>query len=858
MNNISSKFQLPPKKGIYDNIGEIIKLAREWICIIIILFALNAFSLNLGYISPIFSRLLGLLSLLGLLIFYSPVYSNISKNKDPILGIILILFSLVLPFLSLKPEYWVICLPIFIYGFDLLLKSKGVHENILPALSLCSLIYAIFYICYINIPSLWLGIKSLSESFSNIIGRVVGVQLIIGPSINGTFILFTFILCTFAFIILSDKRKRLKIFILAIVGLILIDAIFIAAHAKILATGEMAMDDLYIAFLMFAIAFIFVIQAFKIKPVSAGSMAFRKIDGAAVIIIFFALILVSIFPYIGDGSVGKVVIYERNCEMGFDLPQFPQGNESFQPYSSFSVRGMGLYLEKIGYKVEDLNRTNPQTLKDALKDADVLMLINLNKSFSSDDLESIWDFIKKGGNLIAFGDHTSMFSSDEDFKSGKDYLNEVLSPTGIRINQDTADYVSNHWTYANTFLPHYVSKDLGFEITTSSVGASLNLSRNARPVIIGRYSFSDKPNATVPGHLGDRTYDSNEKIGDLVVVASDTYGKGNVLVFGDTSYIFSSEVPFRYKLVRDSIVWLMSHESESLVFLPWISLIILGILAIGYLFHGQSKDNMTLLNAIIAIAIALSLVISGSINNSLIQVQESREKDIAWIDHSHLNQFNLNNYEDDSIDGLITNMYRNNYMPLVLEEKDDFSEILNGGMLVIIAPNGRYTPEEVAILDKFVKNGGLLVITAGYGSKGPLDPLLKSFNLSIGSVPLGSAPWIVETHNAGESGSVTPENLKKYWHKPKFMEAYPVMATGKYDPITWLNYRGVTYNLTIAKKIGDGAVVLIGDSRFLLNENLEYASDLPGKENLEQYQLQWLGNIELLREIVSKYKGVRI
>ncbi len=852
------KFQLLPKNGINAKADEFTKLARDWICVILILFALNAFSLNLGYISPVFSRLLGILSLLGVLIFYSPAYLNIPRNKEPVLGIILILFSLTLPFLSSQIEYWLICLPIFICGFDLLLKSVKVHENTLPALSLCSTIYTIFYICYINIPALWLGIKSLSEGFSGVIGRIVGTQLSIGPTISGAFILLTFILCIIAFFILSEKQGQWKTFIFSIVGLILVYAVFVAAHALILTTGDAAMDDLYIAFLMFSIAFIFVVRAFKIKSMPIGNLAFRKIDGAAVIAIFFSLILISIFPYIGDGSAGKVVIYERNCEMGFDLPHFPQGNESFKTYSSFSVRGMGLYLEKMGYKVEDLNSTNPHTLKDALKDANVLMLINLNKSFSSDDLDSIWNFIKNGGNLIAFSDHTSMFASDEDFKRGKDYLNEVLSPTGIRVNPDTADYVVNHWTYANTFLPHYVAKDLGFEITTSSVGASLSLSGNARPVIIGRYSFSDRANATVPGHLGNRTYDLGEKIGDLVVVASDTYGKGNVLVFGDTSYIFSSEVPLRYKLVLDSIVWLMSHESESLAFLPWIGLIILGLLAMGYLFRSQPNKNMALFCAIIAVAIALSLVVSGSINNSLIQVPEKGGKDTAWIDYSHLNQFNLNNYEDDSVDGLITNLYRNNYMPLVLENRGDFSEILNGDVLVIIAPNEAYTPEEVTILDKFVRNGGLLIITAGYSSKDPLDPVLKSFNISIGSIPLGSAPWIVETHNAGEAGTVTPENLAKYWHKPKYMEAYPVLATGKYEPITWLNYRGVTYNLTIAKKFGNGTIVLIGDSRFLLNENLEYASDLPGKENLEQYQLQWLGNIELLRQIISKYEGVRL
>jgi hypothetical protein len=115
----------------------------------------------------------------------------------------------------------------------------------------------------------------------------------------------------------------------------------------------------------------------------------------------------------------------------------------------------------------------------------------------------------------------------------------------------------------------------------------------------------------------------------------------------------------------------------------------------------------------------------------------------------------------------------------------------------------------------------------------------------------------VETHATGGPGVVKPEDLERYWHQPKFMEAYPVLAAGECKPIAWLNYGGVGYNLAVSKRFGKGEVVLVGDSRFLLNENLEYASDLPGKEDWEQYQLQWLGNIELLRKIISDYQEAK-
>ena len=830
---------------------------RRWICVILILLALNAFSLNLGYSSPTFGRLIGFLSLIIVIILYSPAYKNISRNRTSISGIALILLSLFLLFLPLKTEYWLISLPIFICGFDLLLKSANASENVLPALSLGSLIYAVLYIFYIYTPVFWMGIDWLSESLSVLLGLLLGVPLSLGPTISGFFIFLTFFCNTISFFILSEREKRTcKAFLVSAVALLIAYAIYISVHSIGWMTSDRAMGNLYIAFIMFTIPFIVFGGNFKIKPMPVGHFVPGKVDLAAFLFIFLAVISISTFPYLSDGSLGKLVIYERDCEMNFDLPRFPEGDESFGPYSGFSVGAFGLYIANIGYKVEYLNYTNPQTLGEALEDADVLMIINLNKSLSSGDLESIWNFTRNGGNLLVFGDHTSMFVSDEDFKSGKDYLNEILLPTGIRVNPDTADNIQGHWIYATTYLPHFVTKDLGIEITTSSVGASLDLRGTARPVIIGRYSFSDKADPNTPGHLGNRSYERGEKLGDLILAASDTYGKGNILVFGDTSYIFNSEMPFRYKLARDSMAWLMSHEYQPMAFIQWISFAILGLIAAYYLFSKQSTGGNISRQATVSVIIALSLLVSGALSDSLIQTPE-QERDIAWIDHSHLNQFNLNNYEADSIDGLATNLIRNGYMPLVLDEKKDFSEILKGNILASIAPNERYSPQEAAMLKDFVEEGGLLIMTAGHESKGPLDSVLKSFNIDIGNVPLGSPPWIVETHATGGPGVVTPDDLERYWHQTKFMDAYPVLAAEEFKPIAWLNYGGVGYNLAISKKFGNGEVVLVGDSRFLLNENLEYASDLPGKEDWEQYQLQWLGNIELLRKIISEYQEAK-
>ena len=48
-------------------------------------------------------------------------------------------------------------------------------------------------------------------------------------------------------------------------------------------------------------------------------------------------------------------------------------------------------------------------------------------------------------------------------------------------------------------------------------------------------------------------------------------------------------------------------------------------------------------------------------------------------------------------------------------------------------------------------------------------------------------------------------------------------------------------------------VVLIGDSRFLLDENLEYSLD-PARLGKPLFAALWIGNIELLKDIITDYE----
>ncbi|MDD4446923.1 MAG: hypothetical protein PHN61_04515, partial [Methanothrix sp.] len=201
---------------------------KRWVSIILIMLSLNLFSLNMGYASPIFLRVYGLVCLLVLLMIFIDSYKKIHIRSISAAGASLILLS----FLALvsidKPEFWILSLIIFICGFDLLLRSAGEDEPYISALALGSLFYSILYIYNINDPSFGRFFTSLSLTASAFFGRLEGIPLALGPTTSGTFIFLTFLCCAVSFFILSEKRSShpIKALIAVMMGFAVLYAVY--------------------------------------------------------------------------------------------------------------------------------------------------------------------------------------------------------------------------------------------------------------------------------------------------------------------------------------------------------------------------------------------------------------------------------------------------------------------------------------------------------------------------------------------------------------------------------------------------------------------------------------------------------
>jgi len=153
--------------------------------------------------------------------------------------------------------------------------------------------------------------------------------------------------------------------------------------------------------------------------------------------------------------------------------------------------------------------------------------------------------------LLVLGDHTDVFGLMQGF-------NTLLDAFGIQFRFDSAYHVRETWRGSQVAAPDAVAWGWDAENPSVAVGASLELSGPARPLLTGRYGFSDAGvrENYVGSFLGNYSYDRGEKLGDVVLVATATRGRGRVVAWGDTS-AFQGGLSSSYaKVIGPMLAWL--------------------------------------------------------------------------------------------------------------------------------------------------------------------------------------------------------------------------------------------------------------------------------------------------------------
>jgi len=359
-----------------------------------------------------------------------------------------------------------------------------------------------------------------------------------------------------------------------------------------------------------------------------------------------------------------------------------------------------------------------------------------------------------------------------------------------------------------------------------SVGASLDVNKNSFPVILGRYGLSDigNRNNSEQSYLGDYQYNPSEQIGDIILCAGTYYGDGKVLVYGDTSSYQNSAISSTLPMIHSVFSWLGSSRTSNIELIQ--TTVSLVLLLIGVIFLVILRKN-TIHFVFFPVVLCIALVISA-VANPMILSKDEIQGNIVYIDTSHIERFNLEPYDDDSLTGLSLSLIRNDYLPIMCT---DFSKgkISKSKILIFNAPTKMFSTDEVEFIKQYMNGGGLVILSTGYEDKDASMPLLNEFDLDIYDIPLGPIPYVEDD----------PEEYQK---EPRFVDSWPIIIGDESVTETFygIEIEGETYVLMTFTQYGDGGFLFISDSQYLLDKNIE---------SLDDY---WPGNIQFLKNIIDE------
>ncbi len=540
------------------------------------------------------------------------------------------------------------------------------------------------------------------------------------------------------------------------------------------------------------------------------------------VVLFLTVIFVLItFLYVGDMKLTgkKIVVYEKGS-LNWLKPE--HGN-----YGRLSI---GMYGMLPGYiKSHGANCViSPGLSQQDLKGADALILIYPDQPWEKGQLERIWRFVREGGSLLVMGEHTVLE------RDGGTRINDVLEPTGIRVRFDSATYAVGGWFQSYDKLSHYITQGIEDDRNQFGIviGASLEVHWPARPLLIGRWGWADKGDPGDESMMGNNIYDPGEKLGDIVLAAEQPFGKGRVIVFGDTSSITNGIVVSCHPFVSRLLGYLANTAGNRRVSLRAIIGFLLFILMIFLFFLFQKNQWILTFSVVIIIMVLLQGVctfISYKSSNVIPSGFKKSGKRLAYIDSSHINAFSSESWREDGTMGLALTLMRNGYLALMLPEFDT-ERLKNSDLFISIAPLRTFSRAEKKGVKEFIADGGIFICICGFEEREGCASLLSEYDFYIGTPKPGSNTKVPHHfplpmgHFKSPYLDTDPGDRNDMVYV-RFHAAWPVFYG---DPGAKISTYGKgDLPVILQRKFGKGKIVVIGDTGFALNKNLEHEGGEP-------------------------------
>lgn len=583
------------------------------------------------------------------------------------IAIVLIFFNCLGPIIS--PAKEIIITISLILMIITLLKKKIYYRSLIVIIS--SLLIFSPYIFFYKIPAVRLFLCKISLIISSMIPTFYN-NIMFGQDILGLPIIVITISLIISTKIYSKSITWILIFKLLILTILLFSLnISLFSYLPFERNSKMSFLNNIISFQPLFLLLLMMIPVFimtkniEIKPTKQLYKRFLFILILSSILNSFLFYYMNIcYNFDSKNSAGKVIFLKKNGILNFDSPQRNK-------YGTLNVGMFGelvKYLKYVGYSVEIKdNITEPD-----LKACNVLVTINLTEEIKEKEYSQIWKFVDDGGSLLVLGDHT-------DVGGTASAINKLLKPTDISYNFDSVLPTKTHWDNCLMILAHPITKGIKESIQISmSVGASLKIEEYSIPILVGKYSYADvgNPKNEKNAYLGNYKYDKGEQYGDNILAVENKFGKGKVLVFGDTSSFQTSSLIHSRAFIDNIFTYLTGFKPNKI-----------------------DDKNQT-----------------------------------ALIDISHNENLNIITGNDDSAYATALSIIRKERFVYFAEELKDINK---SSLFVIIAPTKNFSEKEINIIHSYINNGGDVIISVGYEEYQYSQELLSSFGVKLKDVPMG-------------------------------------------------------------------------------------------------------------------------
>ncbi len=509
-------------------------------------------------------------------------------------------------------------------------------------------------------------------------------------------------------------------------------------------------------------------------------------------------------------------------------------------YSSYGRLSSGMYgmLPTFLQSLGATTLISPELAQPDLDGADVVVLLFPDDPWLPGQRQRLWNYVRAGGTLLVMGEHTT-----ED-PNGANRFNEILAPTAMRVAFDSATFTVGGWLHSYEALIHPATVGIGDRSNDFGVviGASLQIHFPARPLLIGRWGWSDRGDlGNGPSMMGNDVYDPGEKLGDLILAAEQPLGRGRVVVFGDTSGLTNGINVGSHHFNRRLFTYLAQKDSASpawrqlLGFLLWAGLVVM-------LLWGVEPGKLLLAVIGLIISMAVTLMVTERSMTGLPDGRLKTPNNLAYIDLTHMGANSSESWRDNGIGGLVLTLMRNGYLALNLNQFTS-ERLERAGLLLCLSPRQSFSAREIKRVQDYVNKGGLLIITGGYEHFRERQSLLEAFDFHVGR-PAGET---AQPRALGyfKAPYLRSDNARVF---VRFYEAWPVYCSSPEGQV--LAYGPDNLPVAMWRPWGGGKVVVFGDTAFAQNLNLEHEDGSPFeglRENADfwRWLLSWLRDQEM-------------